>query len=283
MKNTILMVLLAIGLLATPITAYTDETQDSEFSIYDYFQIGPTLVSSKAQYVTTAQDNGFQFEKSFTAPQTASAPSAAGTIETMTQNTALDGGLVNTRIMVKNNKTIKDRAENLTSVVGNARSISSISITPRTGKIVTEVENTIGGQSIQEIPSELSPKIIYDSIEIINNETDLTIKEGQIEVNTTQKVVINSDGIYVDTDNTRKKITVFPRQAREIAIEKTRMQPTKISLETRGDTVEYAFVVKETGKIFAIIPTEFEVKVFVDAQTGITKTEKPFWSIFVLK
>ncbi|GEM_PF-3590666 len=45
----------------------------------------------------------------------------------------------------------------------------------------------------------------------------------------------------------------------------------------------YRFEEKENGKLFGVINVNYDVVVKVDAQTGSSAVEKPFWTVFVLK
>lgn len=187
--------------------------------------------------------------------------------------------------------------------------INSISINPNEGKIIADVQ-TKTGSLVQEIPQEYLPQVGHDGMQIEANpeEKNILIRQGQSVAQTEHGIKILGNDVYIETEKTKQKISIFPEQAAQIISEKTKttqalqvfgatsMQAesskasgafsiprAKVNLEVINDKPVYTFSETEYGKILGIVNASFDVKVKIDAQTGQTTVEKPFWTIFVVR
>ena len=184
-------------------------------------------------------------------------------------------------------------------------SVKAISITPFRSSIIAETE-TASGTVFREIaPKEVSA-VSYNNISIRPSfdEKKVLMDEDGVQVSTTSTVEVN-DNLYIKSADSKQKITITPVQAQAIIVGKANVSPavaaeiesavsirkvapssvtgiSTLSLEVEGGKPIYTATATKKGKFLFVLPVEYTVEVKVDAQTGTSVVNKPFWSALVV-
>lgn len=281
-----------------PVNAQTiNWTETKPKDSQGFIQIGPDLsteiFSEKNTEILPSLQNA-TLPQNPTAPQNQTEPAngqlfetTAGQTRQQSTKTMQKARATSAKILIKPEQNNQSITQNIDSIE-KALAIESVSVMPATGKIITKITNESGRKSIQEIQPELFPKIVQDGIEIKANpkEKQAIISQDSINAKTQNDLTVSSNGVFVSTENTKKQLNIFPVQAKQIVLEKEQI-PINSSIDsfelgTSLDEPKYKFYAKKNGKLFFLFPVEFEYSIEVNAQTGQVKSNKPFWTIFVL-
>lgn len=149
-----------------------------------------------------------------------------------------------------------------------------------------------GRRILKAIPS-LAMQSIKARIRSMNGFSDLNIvQEDSNWVIQTPKgneipikwdVEVDGNSLYIMTPKMKKKLTVLPEEASEIAQQRANMFAIKaVRIETENGEPVYRLQGKQTGKLFGLFTTEFGVTADMDIESGNVKNlKKPWWSFLV--
>lgn len=286
-KTWIFGTLLVLLVVLSQVAFAYEIALETQVESKEYVQIGPSLTILKTPTPALKTEKGFSYASGLTAPQAMPATEAFDTVLESTSKTmaATQTAGENFAQLFVLNKKLEEKPSlgQTASVVNKAKSIDSFFFDPKEKKMLAQVENESGGRSIQEIPNELFPKIVKDGLEIANDtgEKKVVLSQGGASAKTGNGLTVSSEGIFIDTQNTREKIEVLPQQAKQIAKQKTGLKEISFEIKTEKENASYVFSGKKTGKLFGILPTEYEITAEIDAKTGAAKVEQPFWAVFI--
>lgn len=184
-------------------------------------------------------------------------------------------------------------------------SVKAISITPFRSSIIAETE-TVSGTVFKEITATQVSAVSFGNISIrpAFDEKRVLMNEDGVQVSTTSTVEVN-DNLYIKSADSKQKITVTPVQAQAIIVGKANVSPavaaqiesavsirqiapssvtgiSTLSLEVEDGKPIYTATATKKGKFLFVLPVEYLVKVKVNAQTGTSVVDKPFWSALVV-
>lgn len=118
-----------------------------------------------------------------------------------------------------------------------------------------------------------------EKVTIKKTKDNVTIGTGSIEANSTGRLELENQKIYIRDDARKQVVNFTPEQA--IAISGIgKVQRTE--LRTGTFQASYEISGRKSGKIFGIFEVEFDKKTVVSAQTGqVISEEQPFWGFLV--
>lgn len=140
------------------------------------------------------------------------------------------------------------------------------------------------GQTIKTpIQSETSTSSGTNQISIGKTSSGaVSIKQGNVEATSTQKLNIIEFKVYLETSSGVKEIKIMPETASETAIAKLGELNFTIELKEvgKGDDAKpvYELTGNKQGKFLGIFKIIARVQAQVDAETGNVKIIKPWWS-----
>lgn len=82
---------------------------------------------------------------------------------------------------------------------------------------------------------------------------------------------------------TKSTVTLQPMQAKQLLETKEKIACNNFSLTSENNQPVFECKTIQTGKLFGLIPIEFEVHATMDTEKSETKVEKPFWSFLVFR
>ena len=154
-------------------------------------------------------------------------------------------------------------------------------------KFVVEKNEPLGDDFASVVPGVFSTPFTVAGVSIAPstaaNRVVLTQDGFSVETASSLEII---DGIfYMDTSSGPTiAVSVLPAQARTSIITNAKIDPataTATVLEVKNNTPFYTASAKKKGNLLFIIPVEYDVTVEVNAQTGTTVVNKPWWTVFV--
>jgi len=113
-------------------------------------------------------------------------------------------------------------------------------------------------------------------ISIGKTSSGTSLKQGDIEVTTTQKLNVMESKVYLETSSGTEEIKVLPE---EVASKTTIQSIDEIEITEENGKAVYSISGSKEGKFIFIIPISIKITQKISAETGeIISTEKPWWS-----
>ncbi|MBI4044122.1 MAG: hypothetical protein HY392_00260 [Candidatus Diapherotrites archaeon] len=133
-----------------------------------------------------------------------------------------------------------------------------------------------GGAGISIGPSALSDTlVIRDTL-------------SGFSVETRSELAVEGEALYVRTaagsSQTRQLVSILPQEALSAISASAAVAPESLSavtLEVKDNAPVYRASTRKRGNFIFIIPVEYDVVVEVNAQTGATAVNKPWWTVLV--
>lgn len=119
------------------------------------------------------------------------------------------------------------------------------------------------------------------SIEGVENSNKITIRAQNSEVETSEKMIIQNEKLYMELDNGEKEeVVVLPEEASSKAAEATeKSQVEKIELRQEQKRPVYSIMAIKRIRLFWLIPVSMKIETKIDAGNGnVLSVKKPWWS-----
>lgn len=185
------------------------------------------------------------------------------------------------------------------------RKLKTIYEAESTGELIKEIDGTEIRKGIAEKEKTGDYENEYNEKEKtarISVKASVLTKTGVEEINITkenEKVILESDNfntvigntveihndeVYIESENSKKKISVMPGQAAEInrrEVKESLVENIELDIQ---DNAKYKITSRKSGKLFGFMPIDLKVETEVSAETGeVVRTTNPWWSLFIIK
>lgn len=130
-------------------------------------------------------------------------------------------------------------------------------------------------------------KILPENGKVLNSQAgqpdlgEIVMRQNEIEVKSKLAVEVSGQNLLVKTSTDKKTLNVSPAKAVEVVKTQEKTDCEELSLLEKNSKVVYECKTKQSGKVFGLIPVEFEVTAQVDGENGEVSSIKPFWSFLV--
>jgi len=169
--------------------------------------------------------------------------------------------------------------------------INKLVINPIKKQIMTEIKTGTGNilkavpqMAMQRVNARIMSINGFADINIVLEDDNRWVMRTQFrDMNIGAEIEIDGNSIYINTPKMKKKLTVLPEQASEIAKQKANMHTVHaVNMTTEGTPV-YQVKGMQKGKFFGLFPTEIEVETEIDIENGkIIRQKGPWWSFLIV-
>jgi uncharacterized membrane protein YkoI len=154
-----------------------------------------------------------------------------------------------------------------------------ISVNDRAVKF-TEMNTTV----LPKISVEVETKTLPTKVEIYVDKENKTIRieHENVSAITREVIKVEEKSIKIETPKRMIEVNVLPSVATQIAISTLPQEIKSTELKVMDERAIYEIEGIKAGRLLWLIPVNFSVQTYVDAQTeNIVRMEKPWWSFLV--